>query len=255
MLTLLSPAKSLNFDPVETAATQPRLLDRSEQLVGTLRKKSAADLQELMSISENLATLNAERYRNFATPFTPENAKPAGLAFDGDVYTGLEANTFDEAEMDFAQDHIRILSGLYGVLRPRDLMQPYRLEMGTKLRQNGSKNLYEFWGDDITELLNQDLAASGDSTVLNLASKEYFKAVNPDRLAGPVLNIHFKEKRKGKYKVIAFNAKKARGRMAHLVVKERINTPEALKALVVNDYVFNPELSTEWDWVYTLDAE
>ena len=254
MLTLLSPAKSLNFDPVETAVTQPRLLDRSKKLVDTLRKKSAADLQELMSISENLATLNAERYRQFNTPFTPDNAKPAGLAFDGDVYTGLEAQTFDEADLDFAQDHIRILSGLYGVLRPRDLMQPYRLEMGTKLRQNGARDLYEFWGDDITEILNQDLAASGDNTVLNLASKEYFKSVNTEALAGPVLNVHFKEKRKGTYRIITFNAKKARGRMAHLVVKERINTPEALKELVVNDYVFNPELSSEWEWVYTLDA-
>jgi uncharacterized protein len=255
MITLLSPAKSLNFDPVDTTATQPRLLGRSEKLIGTLRKKSVADLQELMSISENLATLNAERYRNFATPFTTDNAKPAGLAFDGDVYTGLEADRFDEADLDFAQQHLRILSGLYGVLRPRDLMQPYRLEMGTKLRQNGSKNLYEFWGDEITEVLNADLAASGEKTVLNLASQEYFKSVKPELVQGPVLNIHFKEKRKGKYKVIAFNAKKARGRMAHLIVKERINDPAALKELVVNDYVYNPELSSEWDWTYTLDAD
>jgi cytoplasmic iron level regulating protein YaaA (DUF328/UPF0246 family) len=254
MLTILSPAKSLNFDPVETPVTQPRLLARSEKLVGTLRKQSAADLQELMSISEKLATLNAERYRNFSTPFTPDNAKPAGLAFDGDVYTGLEATAFDEADLDFAQRHLRILSGLYGVLRPRDLMQPYRLEMGTKLRQNGSKNLYEFWGDEITRLINEDLQASGESTILNLASQEYFKSIDTELLAGPVLTIHFKEKRKGQYKMITFNAKKARGRMAHLVVKERINTPEALKELVVNDYVYNQDLSTEWDWTYTLEA-
>lgn len=254
MLSILSPAKSLNFDPVETEVTQPRLLDRSEKLVATLRKQSAADLQELMSISENLATLNAERYRNFTTPFTPDNAKPAGLAFAGDVYTGLEADAFDEADLDFAQTHLRVLSGLYGVLRPRDLIQPYRLEMGTKLRQNGSKDLYEFWGDELTRILNADLEAGGESTILNLASQEYFKALNTDLLAGPVLTIHFKEKRKGKYKMITFNAKKARGRMAHLVVKERINQPEALKELVVNDYTYHPELSSEWDWVYTLEA-
>lgn len=254
MLTLLSPAKSLNFDPVETPATQPRLLDRSEKLVNVLRKQSVADLQELMSISENLATLNVERYRNFTTPFTPDNAKPAGLAFDGDVYTGLEAEAFDEADLDFAQRHLRILSGLYGVLRPRDLMQPYRLEMGTKLQQNGSKDLYEFWGDEITQLINADLAESGEKTILNLASQEYFKSINSELLAGPVLTVHFKEKRKGKYRMITFNAKKARGRMAHLVVKERINDPAALKELVINDYVYNPELSTQWDWHYTLEA-
>ncbi|MCB0637956.1 MAG: peroxide stress protein YaaA [Lewinella sp.] len=255
MIALLSPAKTLDETPTDfTTATQPRLLDQSEKLVKTLRKKSAGDLQELMGISEKLARLNHQRYQVFSTPFTPENAKPALLTFKGDVYIDLAAETFDEADLAFAQGHLRLLSGLYGVLRPLDLMQPYRLEMGTRLRNGRKQNLYEFWDGRITRLLNEDLAASGEDTILNLASQEYFSSVRPKQLKGRLLNIHFKEARDGKLKVISFNAKKARGRMAHLIIKERINEPTALRELAVNDYVFRPELSTENDWVWVKEA-
>lgn len=251
MLILLSPAKTLDMTPVAHAATQPRLLDDTQQLAKVLRKKSRADIQDLMHVSEKLADLNHSRFQEFSLPFTTENAKPAGLAFKGDVYQDLEADTFTEAEYDFANQQIRILSGLYGVLRPSDLMQAYRLEMGTKLKNRRGKNLYDFWGDRITKVLNEDLAASGDDLILNLASKEYFKSVQPENLNGRLLTVNFKDEKDGKFRIIAFNAKRARGRMANLITKEGITTAEPLKELVVNDYVYNPDLSTEDDWVYS----
>lgn len=254
MIVLLSPAKTLDFSPQGLKKhTQPRLLEASEQLVGTLRKKSVADLQKLMSVSEKISRLNVDRYQSYETPFTLNNAKQAALAFKGDVYTGLEADTFNGHELNFAQKHLRILSGLYGLLKPLDLMQPYRLEMGTKLRQGRHKNLYSFWDARITELINKDLQEGKGKTILNLASKEYFQAVKPELLDGQLLTIHFKENRNGTYKVISFNAKKARGRMAHLIVKERITKPKALKELVINDYIYNEELSDKENWVYTID--
>lgn len=251
MIILLSPAKTLDMTPVATAATQPRLLSDTEQLAQALKKKSRAKLQELMHISESLADLNYERNQEFSLPFTSQNAKPAGLAFQGDVYQGLEMDTFSPQEADFANEQIRILSGLYGILRPNDLMQAYRLEMGTKLKSRRGKNLYEFWGDRITKIINEDLVEGGHDLVLNLASQEYFKSVNTDKLGARLLTAHFKEAHKGKYRVVAFNAKRARGRMANLITKEGISTAEPLKELVVNDYVFNPELSTEDDWVFS----
>ena len=254
MITLLSPAKTLDLDPVETSAhSLPRLLDDTASLVSVLKKKSARQLKNLMKVSNNIAELNVERFQRFATPFTPENAKPAALAFKGDVYLGLEAATFSEEDMDFAQNHIRILSGLYGVLKPLDLMQAYRLEMGTPLKKGRKKNLYEFWGRRITDLINADLNENGGDTIINLASKEYFHAVKPALLQGRLINIHFRENRNGQYKVISFTAKKARGRMAHLIVKERVTLAENLKEFVVNDYIYNEQLSTETDWVYTID--
>lgn len=254
MITLLSPAKTLDLDPVETSVhSVPRLMEETESLVSVLRKKSARQLKNLMKVSDNIAALNVERFQQFATPFTPQNAKPAALAFKGDVYLGLEAETFSEEELRFAQNHIRILSGLYGVLKPLDLMQAYRLEMGTPLKKGRKKNLYEFWDRRITDLINDDLNESGGDTIINLASKEYFHAVKPALLQGRLINIHFRENRKGQYKVISFNAKKARGRMAHLIVKERVTLAEDLKEFVVNDYVYNESLSTETDWVYTID--
>lgn len=252
MIALLSPAKTLDFSPVETRTTQPRLLERSESLIKSLRRKSTADLMELMHISEKLGNLNRERYRDFVTPFTPKNSKPAILAFKGDVYTGLDADLFDEADLDFAHDHVRMLSGLYGVLRARDLMQAYRLEMGTKLATRNGKNLYEFWDNDITNLLNEDLSSSGSKLFLNLASQEYFKSIKTENLNAPVLTIHFQENRDGKFKVITFNAKKARGRMAHQLTRQRITDPEDLKQLEVNGYTYNEELSGELDWYFTL---
>ncbi len=251
MLILLSPAKTLDMTPVNQPATQPRLLNDTEQLAKVLRKKSRADIQDLMHVSEKLADLNYERFQTFSLPFTDANAKPAGLAFKGDVYQDLEAHTFSPPEFAFADQQIRILSGLYGVLRPGDLMQAYRLEMGTKLKNRRGKNLYEFWGDRITKVLNEDLAANGDDLILNLASKEYFKSVQADQLNGRLLTVNFKDEKDGKFRIIAFNAKRARGRMANLITKEGITTAEPLKELVVNDYVYNAGQSSEDEWVFT----
>jgi len=251
MLILLSPAKTLDMTPVATTATQPRLMADTEKLAKVLKKKSRATLQSLMHISENLADLNYQRNQEFSLPFTEDNAKPAGLAFQGDVYKDLEMAELNAVESDFANQQIRILSGLYGILRPNDLMQAYRLEMGTKLKTRRGKNLYEFWGDRITKVINEDLSEGGHELILNLASQEYFKSVNTKKLGARLLTAHFKEAHNGKFRVVAFNAKRARGRMANLITKESITTAEPLKELVVNDYVYNPELSTENDWVFS----
>ena len=251
---MLSPAKSLDFSPMETPKfTQPRLLEQTETLIGVMRKKSRADIQELMSVSEKIADLNYRRYKEFELPFSPENAKPSMYAFNGDVYVGLDAQSFKGGEIDFAQQHLRLLSGLYGVLKPLDLIQPYRLEMGTKLKYRRKKNLYQFWDETITEVLNDDLAETGSDVVLNLASQEYFNAVKPEKLNGKVIDVDFRENRNGTLKVISFNAKKARGRMAHLIVKEGITDPENLKELVVNDYVFRPERSIDDVFTFVKD--
>jgi cytoplasmic iron level regulating protein YaaA (DUF328/UPF0246 family) len=251
MIILLSPAKTLDMSPVEGNFSEPRLLGESKTLATILRKKSRSDLQELMSISESLADTNYQRYQEFAVPFTPDNAKPAIMAFRGDVYQDLDAPTMTEAQLDFADRQIRILSGLYGLLRPRDLMQAYRLEMGTRLSNRRGKNLYEFWGDRITKVLNQDISEEGSGLVVNLASQEYFKSVKPGEINARVLNIHFKDEKDGKYRVIAFNAKRARGKMARLITEEGITQAEPLKELVVNDYVYNDALSSGDDWVWT----
>lgn len=251
MLILLSPAKTLDMSPTSRPATKPRLMADTEELAGVLSGQSRADLQQLMHISESLAELNYERNQSFAFPFTPDNAKPSALAFKGDVYQDLEAHNFTDKEFALANRQIRILSGLYGLLRPSDLMQAYRLEMGTKLKTKRGKNLYEFWGDRITNLLNEDLAANNDDLVLNLASKEYFKSVKPKQLNARILTAQFKDEKDGKHRIIAFNAKKARGRMAQLITLEGITTAEPLKELVVNDYVYNDSLSSADEWVWT----
>lgn len=251
MIVLLSPAKTLDFTPAETPTTTlPRLLSESQQLVEVLKEKTPQDLQDLMKVSEKIATLNFERFHAFQTPFTTDNAKAAGLTFAGDVYTGFQADAFNQDDLTFAQAHVRILSGLYGVLRPLDLMQAYRLEMGTKLRHNGTKNLYEFWADKITQLINQDLEQSPTNWVVNLASKEYFSSVQPTLLKGKLLQVDFKEDRNGKLKTIAFYAKKARGAMAHQIVKQRIVEAEDLKTLLVEGYIFKDALSTAAHYVF-----
>lgn len=251
MLILLSPAKTLDMTPSTRPATQPRLLKDTKELSGILRKQSRADIQDLMHVSEKLADLNYSRFQEFSLPFDENNAKPAGLAFKGDVYQDLEAHNFSDKEFAFADRQIRILSGLYGVLRPADLMQAYRLEMGTKLKNKRGKNLYEFWGDRITNVLNEDLAANEDDLILNLASQEYFKSVRTENLNGRLLTAQFKDEKEGKFRIIAFNAKRARGRMAQLITLEGITTAEPLKELVVNDYVYNEGLSSEGEWVWT----
>jgi len=245
LMILLSPAKTLDFsDDRADEFTQPRLLEQSGELVGILRKKQAADLMALMSISEKLGALNYERYQQFSTPFNEENAKQALLAFKGDVYTGLQADTFSGADLTYAQQHVRILSGLYGLLRPLDLIQPYRLEMGTQLENPRGKDLYAFWGGQLTELLNEDLAQSGNDIIVNLASKEYFSALQPTAVKGRLVEIDFREWRNGKYKFITFNAKKARGTMTRLIVEQQVETIEALKALEVDGYRYNEAEST-----------
>lgn len=251
MLMLLSPAKTLDFSPIQNDQyTQPRLLAESRQLVDLLRKQDVLGLKGLMNISDQLAELNVKRYQNFVTPFTPDNAKPAVLAFQGDVYAGLQAEDFGAADWSFAQKHLRILSGLYGVLRPLDLMQPYRLEMGTKLKNDRGRNLYDFWGSRITNLLNEDLTENQDQWVLNLASKEYFSSVQPESLSARILNIDFKEDRDGKLKVISFNAKKARGAMARQIIQQKLTEPDQLPGLDVNGYLFRDDLSSPDHFVF-----
>lgn len=246
LMILLSPAKTLDFsDQRADEFTQARLLDHTKELVDILKKKQAEDLMSLMSISEKLGTLNYERYQKFSTPFNEENAKQAILAFKGDVYTGLQAHELSEPELAYAQNHVRILSGLYGLLRPLDLMQAYRLEMGTKMETPQGSDLYEYWGAQLTKLLNEDLKASGNDVVLNLASKEYFSALQPDNIKAQLIEVDFRELRDGKYKFITYNAKKARGTMTRLIVQQQVETIDALKELNVDGYCYNEEASTE----------
>lgn len=250
MLVLLSPAKSLDFSvSSNTNSTKPRLLEHTELLAAEMRKFDAPTLMKMMDISHDLATLNTARFSAFsAKAKLGGNAKQAILAFDGDVYTGLNAKTFNDEDLAFAQTHLRILSGLYGLLRPMDLMQAYRLEMGTTLKTKRGNNLYQFWGEAITELINKDLKASGSKWLINLASEEYFSAVKPALIKGQILKINFKELRGDTYKVISFSAKKARGTMARLIIENRIQSPAELKAFTPDGYIYAPEMSTETEW-------
>lgn len=252
MIFLLSPAKSLDMSPVHTdVVTMPRMQPHTDELVGLLRQKTTGDLKQLMSISDALAELNVQRYRGFAPSYTEENAKQAILAFTGDVYQGIDAADFTAAELAYAQAHIRILSGLYGVLRPLDRIQPYRLEMGTRLVTERGKNLYDFWGNAITDLLNEDVAEQSTPVFVNLASNEYFKSVKRKALNGKLIDIDFKEERDGKYKVISFFAKKARGLMCRFAAKHNLEDPEHLKGFDLEGYAFNADLSSESKWVFT----
>lgn len=252
MIVLLSPAKTLDESPAGfTKHSTPRMLAESESLVKVLKKKSARSLKKLMNVSDQIAELNVERYQNYHTPFTPDNAKQAIFTFKGDVYQGLNAEELNEEDLAFAQEHLRILSGLYGLLRPLDLMQSYRLEMGTKLKKGRKKNLYEFWDNKITKLINEDLEQAKNQVILNLASKEYFHSVKPGELAGKLVHVHFKENRNGTLKVISFNAKKARGSMAHQIIKNRLVEVEPLKNLEVDGYKYNEELSDANNLMFT----
>ncbi|ORM70525.1 peroxide stress protein YaaA [Pantoea rwandensis] len=240
MLMVISPAKTLDFEsPLATQRfTQSTLLEKSQQLIDVARDLSPAQIGSLMSISDKLAHLNAERFNQWQPPFTLDNARQAILAFKGDVYTGLQAETFSEADFDFAQQHLRMLSGLYGVLRPLDLMQPYRLEMGIKLTNPAAKDLYGFWGDLLTQKLNEAMAEQGDEVLINLASDEYFKAIKPKQLNGELIKPVFLDEKNGKFKVISFYAKKARGLMSRYVIQNRLSKPEQLKQFDVDGYFF-----------------
>ncbi|MES9855359.1 MAG: peroxide stress protein YaaA [Sedimenticola sp.] len=253
MIIVISPAKTLDYEtPAQTPSfTQPDYLNSSSRLVEQLRQLSALDIAEMMKVSMKIAELNFERFGAWNRPFTQNNSKQALLAFRGDVYAGLNAADFDEADLQFAQDHLRILSGLYGLLRPLDLMQPYRLEMGRKLETAKGTSLYQFWGETLTQGLNKVLAAQANPVLINLASNEYFKAVKPPLLKGRLINPVFKERKGSEYKIIGVHAKKARGLMSRFIIKNRLQEPDALKMFVKADYRYNPDLSDERDWVFT----
>ena len=255
MLLVISPAKTLDYDtpPATARFTQPQFLDHAQELIGQLRQMSPQQIGELMHLSDKLAALNVARYGSWQPDFTPANAKQALLAFKGDVYTGLAAEDFSEEDFDFAQAHLRMLSGLYGVLRPLDLMQPYRLEMGTKLANARGANLYEFWGERISGWLNEALAEQGDDILLNLASNEYFGAVKRKALNARIIDTEFKDLKNGQYKIISFYAKKARGLMARYVIKERIRDPEQLKAFDYQGYRYSAEQSKPDSLVFLRD--
>lgn len=248
MITLLSPAKSLDFQtkPATRKHTEPRLLAESAELIETLRELPASKIASLMSISDELAALNAQRYADWAPPFTTKNAKQAVLAFDGDVYQGMDAPGFGERDFTEAQKTIRILSGLYGVLRPLDLMQPYRLEMGTKLRTDKGSTLYAWWGDTISEVLKADLAESpGADVVVNLASEEYFGAVRPDVIDARIIAPRFEDTdARGVRKIVSFYAKRARGSMAGWLVRNRVRTASALTRFDGDGYRYDKASST-----------
>ncbi len=252
MLMMISPAKKLDIEtpaPV-SACTTPEFLDASRQLANRLRMMSAEELGRLMKISPNLSALNARRYRYWHTPFTPENAKQALFAFRGDVYAALDADSLSEADVQFAQDHLRILSGLYGLLRPLDLMQAYRLEMGTHLPNARGRDLYAFWGGAITDALNQAMSEQGESVLINLASNEYAKAVRPSHLSGRIIHVQFREQRDDGYKIIGIHAKKARGLMSRFVIKNRIDIPEGIKQFDQAGYRYRPDMSSVSEWVF-----
>ena len=257
MLTVISPAKSLDYEtPIKTKKhSQPEFLEHSEELIEQLRALTPPDIESLMKISPKLSDLNYGRFLNWQRPFTVDNARPCIFAFTGDVYQGLSIHDFSAQELDFCQNHLRILSGLYGLLRPLDLMQAYRLEMGTRFENTRGKNLYHFWDTLITEKLNEELASQGADVLVNLASTEYFKSVKPKALNATIITPNFKDWKNGQYKIISFYAKKARGLMAAYIMKNGITDPEQLKAFDTEDYYFSPEQSTETDWIFLRDHD
>lgn len=257
MLTLISPAKTLDYDsPVKLKEwTEPRFQADSSLLIDKLKPMSEKRVARLMNLSEKLAALNVERYRNYDESFTPDNARQSILAFKGDVYIGLDAQSLSKPDLNFAQKQLRILSGLYGLLRPFDLMQPYRLEMGTDLKNKRGKNLYEFWGDRLTDSVNDELQANGGKVVVNLASKEYFGAIQPKRLEADLISPTFLDQKNGEYKLISFFAKKARGSMARFIIKERIKSVKKLEQFNTDGYRFDATRSKPGNPVFIRDEQ
>lgn len=248
MLIVISPAKTLDYStPSISDYTLPDFPSDVKSLVNVMKKKSASEISQLMHISDNLASLNEERYKTFKQTFSPENSKQALLAFKGDVYTKIDVDSYSKEDFDFAQDHLRILSGLYGLLKPLDLIQPYRLEMGTKLETKKGSNLYDYWGSKIAKALNE--VAQG-KTLINLASQEYFKAVDTKVLKSEVITIHFKEYKNGTYQIIGLFAKQARGMMTNFAIKEKITNPEQLKTFHEGGYEYAEGLSSSKEWVF-----
>ena len=257
MLIVISPAKTLDYEsaPVTDTFSMPDFIPQSAELIDRMRELTPPDLESLMGISQKLADLNFGRYLSWSEKPTSENAKQALLAFKGDVYTGLQAETFSEEDFDYAQDHLRILSGLYGLLKPLDLMQPYRLEMGIRLSNAKGKDLYEFWGDQIVDAINMQLGATGSETLVNLASNEYFKAVNSGKLNGRLISPVFKDFKNGKYKIISFYAKKARGLMSAWILKNRVENPDALVKFDVAGYYFSEQDSSDSEPVFLRESQ
>lgn len=256
MLLVISPAKSLDFEtpPRVADCSQPAFLKESARLVKLLRAMDIDQLATLLGVSGELAALNAGRFHQWRPPFTPANAKQAVLAFHGDVYRGLDAPGLEPGDLAFAQDHLRILSGLYGCLRPLDLIQPYRLEMSTRLENPRGRELYAFWGDRLTRAVNQALAqASGEPALVNLASAAYFKALDPGALAGRIITPVFEDFQKGAYRVVGFHAKRARGLMVRYALRRRLADPEDLKRFGAEGYAFDPEASGPDRWVFRRD--
>ncbi len=254
MLIVISPAKTLDFEtqsPTQ-AYTQPDFLTHSQQLIDTLQEVDVVGIAQMMKISDPLAALNVGRYQSWQTPFDLDNAKQAVFAFKGDVYTGLDAQSMTEDNLNFAQKHLRILSGLYGILKPLDLMQAYRLEMGTKLANVKGKDLYQFWGDQIKQALS-DEAQMQDRVLINLASNEYFKAVKAKQLDARIISPVFKDQKNGQYKMISFYAKKARGLMSRYIVDHEITDPEAIKAFDYQGYYYSEAQSHQDEWVFLRD--
>jgi cytoplasmic iron level regulating protein YaaA (DUF328/UPF0246 family) len=252
VFALISPAKKLETEnePPLGDFTLPQQLDNSEELVETVKSLGKSRLKALMKLSDALTELNQTRFERYSTPFSPTNAKQAVFMFRGDTYVGLDADTLSKDDLTYAQNHLGILSGLYGVLRPLDLIQPYRLEMGSKLFTGRGKNLYEFWGSRLTDACNAVTAAHENRTVVSLASAEYIKAIQPHELAGPFVTCHFKEMRDGTPKTIGLVAKKARGRMARFMVQHRVEDADGLKAFGEDGYAFQPQLSGDEDFVF-----
>lgn len=255
MLILVSPAKTLDFDtpPLTTESSQPAFLSDSQELIDQLKKMPAPRVSKLMKISDKLAQLNADRFKSWKLPLTTENSKQCLFAFQGDVYIGLDASTMKKTDINFAQKHLRILSGLYGVLRPLDLILPYRLEMGTRLANKRGQNLYHFWGDHITDSINDELKNRRKPLVVNLASNEYFKVVNPHKLNAELVSPVFRDKKNGEYKLISFFAKKARGMMSRFIIDNRIKTADGLKDFDIAGYKYNKKYSTDSEPVFTRD--
>ncbi len=253
MIILLSPAKSLNYDSniFYSNNTIPHFKKEAVELVSKLQKLSSADLKNIMKISDKLADLNHERFKNFSNKFSIKNAKQALLVFDGDVYKPIEVSKFDESDFIFAQNNLRILSGLYGLLKPLDLIQPYRLEMGTSFDNSFFvKNLYSFWGDKITNFLDEECKTSQENVLINLASEEYFSAINIKKFSSKIVNIIFKEKKGDVYKIVGINAKKARGLMAKFIIKNKITRSKELKNFNLKGYAFAEKYSDENNFVF-----
>lgn len=257
MLALISPAKTLDYETAlpTDVHTLPRLLTHSQQLIDSSRQLSATQIADLMKVSGKIAQLNVARFKDWQPEFNFSNARQAMFAFKGDVYTGLDAYTLNDSQIEYAQQHLRMLSGLYGLLRPLDLMMPYRLEMGTKLHNALGHNLYQFWGHHITDLINQDLANAESELLLNLASDEYYKTVNVAEIRAEIIKPVFLDQKNGKYKVISFYAKKARGLMARYMIENQLQRIEDLKSFNLNGYYFDSGSSIHGELVFKRDEQ